>query len=149
MRTSDTRTPRARCAPATAAAATMLALACAAPALAQQRTDLGQREYESNCASCHGKDGRGNGPFVEFLRRSPPDLTTMARRNGGVFPLSRAYDAIEGASVGHGTRDMPVWGRDYRIEAGEYYQDVPYNAEAYVRGRILALAEYLNRLQAR
>ena len=49
----------------------------------------------------------------------------------------------------HGTREMPVWGRDYGIEAGEYYMEVPYDREAYVRGRILALIEYINRLQAK
>ncbi|MBX3638162.1 MAG: cytochrome c, partial [Rubrivivax sp.] len=60
-----------------------LALALlSAPALAQQRVDLGKREYDSNCATCHGTDGKGGGVYVEFLKRSPPDLTTMAKRNG-------------------------------------------------------------------
>ena len=49
---------------------------------------------------------------------------------------------------GHGPRDMPVWGRDYQIKAGEHYGDVAYDPEVYVRGRILALIDYLNRLQA-
>jgi hypothetical protein len=47
---------------------------------------------------------------------------------------------------------MPVWGRDYSQEsakAGEYYLDVPYDMEMYVRSRILALIDYLNRLQAK
>ena len=92
---------------------------------------------------------KGSGPFVEFLKKSPTDLTTMARRNGGVFPIARAYEVIEGAGVGHGTRDMPIWGQDYSIKAAEYYMDVPYNPEVYVRSRILALAEYLHRLQAK
>lgn len=127
-----------------------LALALlSAPALAQQRVDLGKREYDSNCATCHGTDGKGGGVYVEFLKRSPPDLTTMAKRNGGVFPLARAYEVIEGAGPGHGTREMPIWGRDYSVKAAEYYVDVPYNQEAVVRARILALAEYLSRLQAK
>jgi mono/diheme cytochrome c family protein len=117
--------------------------------MAQQRVDMGKREYDGNCAACHGTDGKGSGPFVEFLKKSPTDLTTMARRNGGVFPIARAYEVIEGAGVGHGTRDMPIWGQDYSIKAAEYYMDVPYNPEVYVRSRILALAEYLHRLQAK
>jgi hypothetical protein len=44
---------------------------------------------------------------------------------------------------------MPIWGRDYRLRDGEYYGEAPYDADAMVRGRILALLEYLNRLQAR
>ncbi len=112
------------------------------------RGDLGKREFESNCASCHGANGKGGGFAVEWLRKSPTDLTTLTKRNGGVFPVSRMYEMIEGANVpSHGVRDMPVWGMDYRIQAGEYYADVPYDSEVYVRGRILALIEYINRLQ--
>lgn len=42
-----------------------------------------------------------------------------------------------------------AWGRDYRIKAAEYYFDVPYDPEVYVRGRILALIDYINRIQAK
>lgn len=125
--------------------------ACVA-ALAQQpsaRTDPGQREYLDNCAVCHGRDGKGQGPYVEWLKRAPPDLSTMSKRNGGVFPLSQAYSVIEGAGGGHGSREMPVWGREYSVRAGEYYGDMPYNQEAYVRARILVLSEYLSRLQVK
>lgn len=88
---------------------------------------------------------------MDFLKRTPPDLTTMSKRNGGVFPLSSAYAVIEGAGQSHGTRDMPIWGQDYRVKAVEYYRDTPYayDTEVFVRTRILALAEYLSRLQAK
>jgi mono/diheme cytochrome c family protein len=126
-----------------------VALALAAPAMAQGGKDIGMREYNANCASCHGADGKGGGPYVELLKRSPPDLTTLAKRNGGVFPVASTFDVIEGRGRGHGTSDMPVWGQDYRVQAGEYYVDVPYNPEVYVRTKILALVEYLSRLQAK
>jgi hypothetical protein len=29
------------------------------------------------------------------------------------------------AGVGHGTRDMPIWGQEYGVKAAEYYMDVP------------------------
>lgn len=116
-------------------------------AVAQTKPDFGKREYDSNCASCHGADGRGGGLYVEYLKRSPPDLSTLARRNGGVFPVNAAYEVIEGAGRGHGSSDMPVWGQDYKVRAAEYYMDSPYNPEVYVRTRILSLIEYLNRLQ--
>lgn len=115
-----------------------------------QRTDFGKREFETNCATCHGTSGKGNGPIVDLLKRSPPDLTQLAKKNQGVFPMDRLYEVIEGANVpSHGSRDMPIWGRDYRIKDAEYYMDTPYNADALVRGRILALLEYINRLQVR
>jgi cytochrome c1 len=115
-----------------------------------QRSDFGKREFETNCVSCHGIGGKGNGPIVDLLKRSPPDLTQLAKKNQGVFPMDRMYEVIDGANVpSHGSRDMPIWGRDYRVKDAEYYMETPYNAEALVRGRILALLEYINRLQVR
>jgi mono/diheme cytochrome c family protein len=125
----------------------------AGQALAQARPtafDPGKREFDNSCASCHGSTGKGDGPLVPFLTRSPPDLTQLAKKNGGVLPMSRLYDVIDGAEVpGHGSRDMPVWGRDYRIKDAEYFMEAPYNAEAHVRARILGLLEYINRIQAK
>ncbi len=126
-----------------------LTLSMAATALAQQKVDLGKREYDSKCAVCHGKDGKGGGPYSAELKRSLPDLTTLARRNGGVFPFPRMYDIIEGSGAGHGTREMPIWGTDYTIQAIEQFPDMPYNQAAYVRTRIAALLEHLNQLQAK
>ena len=72
----------------------------------------------------------------------------MSKQNGGIFPISRVYDSIVGDSVqAHGSRDMPVWGQLYRLRAGEHYVDTYYDPEAYVRVRVLALVEYLSRLQ--
>jgi mono/diheme cytochrome c family protein len=122
-------------------------------ALAQQRSgaDLGKREYESNCASCHGMTGKGDGPLKPYLTRAAPDLTTIAKANGGALPVSRLYQVIEGSTdvAAHGGRDMPVWGRDYRLKAGEYYFDVPYDPDVYVRVRIMGLIDYIARLQAK
>jgi len=117
---------------------------------AQQKTDFGKREFESNCASCHGVNGKGGGWTVEFLRRSPPDLTLLAKNNQGVFPMNRLYEVIDGANIpSHGTRDMPIWGQTYRIKDAEYYGEVAYDPAAMVRARILLLLEYINRLQVR
>lgn len=123
---------------------------CAGAALAQQKIDFGKREFEANCASCHGVDGKGRGSITELLKRSPPDLTQLSKNNQGVFPMNRLYEVIEGGNVaGHGGREMPIWGRDYRIKDAERMMETPYDAEAMVRARILALLEYINRLQVR
>jgi mono/diheme cytochrome c family protein len=121
-------------------------------AQAQNTTDLGKREFDTNCASCHGVDGKGNGPIGELLRRSPPDLTQLAKKNGGVFPMTRLFDVIDGGNVpSHGTREMPVWGREFRIQDAEYYIEARgnYDSAALVRARVLTLLEYINRLQVR
>ena len=122
-----------------------------------QAPDFGQREFNANCAACHGMDAKGRGPVAGFLTKNPPDLTTVAKRNGGVFPMDRLYRVVdgtelpEGAQAGgpHGSREMPIWGRDYRVRDAEYFGDTPYNPDGMVRGRILALLEYLNRLQVK
>jgi mono/diheme cytochrome c family protein len=113
--------------------------------------DVGKREYDANCAVCHGSKGKGDGPYPGMGETRPADLTTLARRNGGVFPFARVYEFIDGRQIvkAHGTRDMPIWGLDYRAEAAEYYAQTPFNAEAFVRARILALTEYIYRLQVK
>ena len=121
----------------------------AATALAQPKMEIGKSEFQTKCAVCHGMDGKGHGPYAETLKQPLPDLTTMAQRNGGVFPVQRTYDNIEGAGKGHGTRDMPVWGLAYTIQAAEALPDMPYNQASFVRTRIMAVIEYLTTLQAK
>jgi mono/diheme cytochrome c family protein len=127
----------------------LLALSAACGAQTAQR-DAGRTEFESHCAICHGDNGRGNGEMRKFLTRAPTDLTTMSKRNGGAFPNQLAWEIIDGRSeIGpHGTRAMPVWGRQYRYEA----LASPTSAnepEWYVRNRIVALLDYLSRIQER
>jgi mono/diheme cytochrome c family protein len=118
--------------------------------LAADKVDIGKREYESNCIACHGKDLKG-GAYVDFLKVTPPDLSQLSRKNGGVFPFDRVYGSIDGRQElkGHGSRDMPIWGKDYQVKAAEYYVDMNYDPEAFIRTRIFALIDYLNRMQAK
>ena len=132
------------------ASAIIVAATGVTTAVAADKVDLGKREYESNCIACHGKDLKG-GAYVDFLKVTPPDLTLLSKKNGGVFPLERVYAVIDGRQEvkADGPRDMPIWGRDYQIKAGEHYVDMNYDPEAFVRGRIFALIDYLNRMQAK
>lgn len=112
--------------------------------------DFGRQEFDSRCASCHGKDGKGNGWLSFFLNVQPTDLTTLAKKNGGILPIDRIYQSISGEGIAvHGPTDMPAWGKTYKQEAPDIYLGVPYNAEMYSRGRILLLIEYINRLQVK
>lgn len=73
----------------------------------------GDNLYKAYCASCHGMDGRGNGPMAAWMKVAPPDLTRIAARNAGEFPLARIDRIISGEEAlpsGHGTRAMPIWG---------------------------------------
>lgn len=121
------------------------------PAVAGDRGDFGKREYESNCAVCHGMKGKGDGPYAGIVDTRIADLSVLTKRNDGVYPFQRVYEVIDGrqAVKAHGPRDMPIWGDRYMKSASEAYFDVPYEPEAFVRTRILALAEYVHRLQGK
>lgn len=118
---------------------------------APAKYDLGKREYDAKCAVCHGVTGKGDGPFKGVLNTRIADLTTLSQRNNGMFPFLWVQEVIDGRQTfrAHGPREMPIWGLDYLAKARESYMDVPYDAEAYVRTRILALTEYIYRLQAK
>jgi len=68
--------------------------------------------YRAYCASCHGKDGRGDGPVAAALKATVPDLTMIAKNDGWKFPTARVRRIIEGQGMiaSHGSREMPVWG---------------------------------------
>jgi len=72
----------------------------------------GAEIFHDYCASCHGSDGKGNGPVAPALRSKVPDLTRISSRAGGEFPTARIRAVIEGTQTvsGHGSRKMPVWG---------------------------------------
>ncbi|MBA3033903.1 MAG: cytochrome c [Gammaproteobacteria bacterium] len=121
-------------------------------AVSADKFDLGKQEYMDKCAVCHGQSGKGDGGVTGILKHAPTDLTVLSKNNGGVFPVDRIYQVIDGRVfiMSHGDRDMPIWGKAYQVEkvrAAEHYVDVPYNMEMYVRSRILALIDYLNRIQ--
>jgi hypothetical protein len=61
------------------------------------------------------------------------------------------YDFIDGTEMvkAHGTREMPIWGQEYKVEGRVLYGAGSSQSEVYVRARILALTEYVYRLQAK
>jgi mono/diheme cytochrome c family protein len=109
-------------------------------------------EYDSACAVCHGPTGKGDGPFKPQLASRVPDLTILARNNNGVFPFDKVYQIIDGRQEvkAHGPRDMPIWGLMFNRQSSVFFQNhPPSDAESAARSRILALTEYLYRLQAK
>jgi hypothetical protein len=96
--------------------------------------DKGKIAYRSKCGRCHGNDATGWGPMAPRLEAVPPDLTLLAKKNGGVFPKDFVLKTIDGRQnvEAHGPRDMPVWG--YSGEAGE-------------KTRLDILVDYLKRIQ--
>lgn len=109
----------------------------------------GKIEYINNCAVCHGKEGKGDGPFINQLTKLPSNLSLLSKNNGGSFPETVIYQLIDGRRIGisdegrkvepfHGPRDMPIWGDEFRTVEGD---------EGAVDERISNLLEYIKVLQ--
>jgi len=84
----------------------------------------GKEMFTSFCASCHGLDGRGDGPAAPAMNRQPTDLTLLAKKNGGKYPAGKVIGIlVDSNTFGHGSKEMPVWGpllfSASRDEAGE------------------------------
>ena len=56
----------------------------------------GKDNFEAYCATCHGKEAKGNGPAAAALKVPPPDLTILARKNGGKFNSTEVEGTITG-----------------------------------------------------
>jgi mono/diheme cytochrome c family protein len=96
--------------------------------------------FQSYCAVCHGKEGKGNGPAASALSKAPADLTRIAARNGGTFPDVRVKRYIEGLDevAAYGTRAMPMWGDLFRSLSRDTAQI-----------RVQELSDYLKSMQVK
>lgn len=101
----------------------------------------GPEMFANYCASCHGKEGRGDGPVVAALKKAPADLTTISARNNGAFPELQVLHAISGEAgiPAHGSLDMPVW--------GEIFRSMNSGTSDLIRMRLSNLTDYVKSLQ--
>jgi mono/diheme cytochrome c family protein len=74
------------------------------------RADEGAALFKTLCASCHGIDGRGDGPAAEAMQPRPTDLTKST------LNLAELMRVIDGRRTvrAHGDGSMPVWGREFK-----------------------------------
>jgi mono/diheme cytochrome c family protein len=105
----------------------------------------GRVAFRLYCASCHGAAAQGDGPVAAYLKTTPVDLTGLAARNSGTFPVERVRASIDGRELdtapSHGPRDMPVWGMSFQDPAKDTDQ------EADAQARIDDLIAFLQSLQ--
>ncbi len=101
----------------------------------------GKEMFMSYCASCHGKDAKGDGPAASALKQAPADLTALAKQNGGKYPSDRVTSILRGQTklVAHGDQEMPVWGAVFwKMSQGH---------EEQVQMRVVNLTRYLESIQ--
>ncbi len=101
----------------------------------------GGEMFNSYCAPCHGKEGKGNGPAAKALKYPPANLSQLAKKNNGKFPADRVARVLRsGVSRGaHGSTDMPIW--------GPLFSQVSGRDDAIVQMRISNLVKYVESLQ--
>ena len=101
----------------------------------------GEEMFNTYCAVCHGKDGKGNGPAAEALKVPPPDLTVLTKNNKGSYPSLKVSAVIRGeqALPAHGSKDMPVW--------GSLFWKMSQGHESEVQQRIANLNKHVESMQ--
>lgn len=106
----------------------------------------GKYEYLSACAGCHGENADGKGPIGTMFAKAIPDLTGIAKRNDGVFPVLKIFQLVDGrtAMKAHGN-PMPIFGRRFQSEVGD--KAGAFGGELQVRARVLELVFYLQSIQ--
>ncbi len=124
---------------------TLIALLLSAAATVSAQTMTlpldGAALFKNYCAACHGTRGTGDGPMVPALKTRVPDLTVIARQNGGTFPIDKVQAVISGdkpAGLSHGTREMPLWGTLFSADVSD---------RDYGKLRVYNVAKYLETLQ--
>jgi mono/diheme cytochrome c family protein len=103
----------------------------------------GKQMYATYCASCHGVEGKGNGPAAVALKTRPADLTMLSKNNDGKFPETHIVTVLQFGTENpaHGSPEMPVWGP----VLGQMNQTMPQERAL----RISNLSRYLQTLQIR
>lgn len=117
----------------------------AGDALAQD-VDAGRQVFRDYCVTCHGMEGRGDGPMTQVLTIAPPDITRLSADNNGVFPVSRVVAQIDGRVpvLGHGG-PMPIFGPVFDGQAGAL--DSETGAPILTSETMVDVVSYLETLQ--
>jgi mono/diheme cytochrome c family protein len=108
----------------------------------------GESDFRMYCASCHGEDGKGDGPKSFGLSKPTPDLTMLMARSGGTFPAERLRRVIDGREIyqSHMEREMPVWGQWFKLEAAQELGGAE-GDEGTVNRRITNLVDFIESIQ--
>jgi mono/diheme cytochrome c family protein len=103
----------------------------------------GSEMFKAYCASCHGVDGKGNGPAASAMKAPLPDLTQLSKKNGGTYPANHVAAIISGDanSPAHGSAEMPVW--------GPVFMRVSQSHQGQVQQRIHNLTTHIESLQSK
>ncbi len=122
-------------------------VACAPQQGPETSRDAGRQLFETNCVACHGATGTGDGPAAPSLATAPADLTRIAARRNGVWPVLEVMSIIDGYTRTTTPREgMPIIGS--LSEGPSVAFDSGNGQVTQVPARLLAIADYLETLQS-
>jgi mono/diheme cytochrome c family protein len=127
----------------------LLVLSAAVPFVAAaENAESGRQLYLRYCSACHGPEAKGDGVAGSLMQPHPADLTRLAAKHGGEYPMEQVVRFIDGREAlrAHGERAMPVWGEVLSDGLGSKGEQRP-PIERRVQGRIFSIAEYLRTIQ--
>ena len=108
------------------------------------QAESGAQMFATYCATCHGAQGRGDGPASGAYKTTRTNISLLTKHNNGIFPKAYVNGVIAGKTElpsHNGANGMPKW-RDVLI--GVDFQRTP----NVVERRIANLTEYVQQLQA-
>jgi len=118
-------------------------LAVATPLAAQSEGEL---IFRKNCTVCHGVTGQGDGQKAAQLGTQPADLTKIAARRDGVWPLLEVMSILDGyLKFTNPREDMPVFEELLDNDMVEF--DTGNGVPVLVPAKLIAVANYLETLQ--
>lgn len=140
----------------------LLSVASSAAIADEKVSESAKADYLSYCATCHGVDGKGDGPLAPTLKIAPSDLTVISKKNKGNFPYTMIRKTIESRELGlaraHGPREMPVWGPVFAQEpegpvpgggggGGFYGVSTVQCQHLAARAKIMNIVDYIESIQ--
>ena len=117
----------------------LLAYSCSDMSKKKTVVEQGNEFFQSYCVICHGQYADGRGNMADRLNTPPMDLTTIAKRRGGIFPDEEISKIIAGVEKvpGHSTGEMPAWWETFKksedLKKDKEVQAVIDNIVAYLK----------------
>lgn len=106
----------------------------------------GRDIYLQYCSGCHGRIAIGDAPVRDSIVDEAPDLTIIARRYSGVFPLVDVVRQVDGRVMMRGHGDpMPVFGP--MLGGPSAVVDTADGSPIITKAAVLAVADYLESVQ--
>jgi mono/diheme cytochrome c family protein len=123
---------------------TLVSFLVAGTPLAAQ--SVGEQLFMDNCVVCHGVTGRGDGPNAVQLNTPPADLTRIAARRDGVWPMLEVMSILDGyLKFTNPREEMPVFEGFLDNEMVEF--DTGNGVTTLVPAKLIEVATYLETIQ--